>query len=115
MKKSGSDWRSCWVREDRAMRVLKVSHPGPVTLTPAAEIGRVLLEKCHALSWPHPQITIELFSVMNWPNNEIRRDLYTAAFSLAYASPGLLSPLNLTGINEQRIDFRALGEGTLDL
>ena len=52
---------------------------------------------------------------MNWPNNEDRRDLFTAAHSLAYASPEWHDALKLTGIDDQRIDFRALGQSTLDL
>jgi hypothetical protein len=80
-----------------------------------SEVGRVLLENCPLPNWPHQDISIELFAVMNWPNNEDRRKLFTTAHSLASASPEWHDDLKLTGIDDQRIDFRALGQSTLDL
>jgi len=55
------------------------------------------------------------FAVMNWPNDEHRRELFTDAHSLANISPEWHDALNLAGIDDQRIDFRAVGQSTLDL
>ena len=97
------------------MRVLKASLEGPVVPTQMPDVGRVLLENCLLPNWPHQDTSIELFAVMNWPNDERRRKLFTAAHSIAYASPEWHDALNLTGIDDQPIDFRALGQSTLDL
>jgi hypothetical protein len=91
----------------RAMRTLDLIVPRDADVRPAATIGETILERCR--NWPHPDLTLTILEVLNFPSDQNRRNAFRVAFNLAFGS-GL--PANAAwGLP----DWRRAGEDFLDL
>jgi len=89
------------------MRILDVVVPPGSRPTPRSKIGKTLIQR--ARDWPHPEISVPLIAVLNFPNDGERRNAFLAAFNLAY---GLTSPpRTVWGLP----DWTSAGEEFIDL